>query len=68
MAKFKLLAGRHVISVEPLVKAQEGDVVESDRDLVALFGNTKFELLPEEKAPVVSQNAAPAKKPVKKDS
>lgn len=70
MAKYKLLAGKHVISFDPVVKAEPGDVVESDRDLVSLFGETKFELIPEsvpESSEKVSDEpVAAVKKPVKK--
>lgn len=42
MAKFQVLAGKHYVSLEPVQVARKGDVVESDRDLVALFGDEKF--------------------------
>lgn len=63
MAKYKLLAGKHVISFDPLVKAGPGDVVESDRDLVALFGENKFEFVLEPQ----KEKPEPQTKSVKKD-
>ena len=45
MAKFSLLVGSHVVSSEPLEIVQAPAVVESDRDLVAVFGSEKFKLV-----------------------
>jgi uncharacterized Fe-S cluster-containing radical SAM superfamily protein len=42
MAKYKVLEGVHVVSNEPLVMASVGEIVDSDRDLVAVFGDQKF--------------------------
>jgi len=59
LQKFKLLAGKHVISSDPLTKAVEGDIVESDRDLVELFGPLKFARVVEEKpAPSAQEETA----------
>jgi len=67
VAKYKLLAGKHFVSFDPLVKAVQGDVVESDRDLVALFGANKFEESAQESPEEVSDEpVAAVKKPVKK--
>lgn len=50
MAKFKILAGSHVVSNDPMVTAGVGEVVESDLDLVERFGSNKFELVEAEAA------------------
>lgn len=52
MAKFQVLAGKHYVSLEPLHVARQGDVVESDRDLVEVFGSEKFRRV--EEAPQVA--------------
>jgi hypothetical protein len=46
-----LLEGSHVIQNEPVSFASKGDIVESDRDLVAVFGKQKFKLVEGEKKP-----------------
>ena len=51
MAKYELLEGSHVIQNEPVSFAVKGDLVESDRDLVAVFGKQKFKLAEVEKKP-----------------
>jgi len=53
MARFKILAGSHVVSNEPLVVAGVGEVVESDLDLVERFGSNKFEEVGVEAAPAL---------------
>lgn len=53
MAKFKLLVGSHATCNEPLTLAQEGDIVESESDLVAIHGREKFSLVIEA-APVMA--------------
>jgi hypothetical protein len=42
MAKYKVLDGSHVVSNEPLVVVGRGEVFESDRDVIAAFGDQKF--------------------------
>jgi hypothetical protein len=66
MAKFRLLAGKHVISTDPLTKAVPGDIVESDKNLVELFGDNKFELVAEAATDVSESVVESTKKPVKK--
>jgi hypothetical protein len=51
MASYELLEGSHVIQNEPVSFASKGDIVESDRDLVAVFGKQKFKLVEGEKKP-----------------
>lgn len=51
MAKYELLEGSHVIHNEPVLFAAKGDIVESDRDLVAVFGEQKFRLVEGDKKP-----------------
>lgn len=49
MAKFRLLVGSHVTGNVPgtfeIMKARAGDIVESSRDLVAVFGPERFEFI-----------------------
>lgn len=42
MAKYKVLEGSHVVSNDPLVVVSRGDVFDSERDVVAVFGDQKF--------------------------
>jgi hypothetical protein len=51
MAKFEVLDGSHVVQQEPMHIASKGEVVESDRDLVAIFGEQKFKLVEGDKKP-----------------
>lgn len=55
MAKYKLLEGSHVVSNEPLEVVGKGSIVESAVDLVAKFGDNKFQLV--EADPVASEVA-----------
>jgi len=57
MAKYELLEGSHVVQNEPLVFASKGEVVESDRDLVAIFGEQKFKLVEGDKKPEPKKGA-----------
>jgi hypothetical protein len=45
MAKYKVLDGSHVVSNEPLEVVGKGSIVESAVDLVAKFGDNKFQLV-----------------------
>ncbi len=51
MASYELLEGSHLVSDAPMVVASKGEIVESDRDLVAVFGAQKFKLVEGEKKP-----------------
>lgn len=55
MAKYKVLVGSHVVSTDPVEFANTGDLVESPVDLVAKFGENKFQLV--EADPVASEVA-----------
>lgn len=55
MAKYKVLVGSHVVSTDPVEFANTGDVVDSPLDLVAKFGDNKFQLV--EAEPVASEVA-----------
>lgn len=59
MAKFKILAGSHVVSNDPMVTAGVGEIVESELDLVERFGSNKFELV--EAASAAKPEAEPKK-------
>lgn len=63
MAKFKLLVGSHVTCNEPLTFAQEGDIVESESDLVAIHGREKFSYVTEAAPAVASVQAADSQAP-----
>lgn len=57
MAKYELLTGSHVIENQPVAFAVAGDVVGSDRDLVAIFGEQKFKLVEGDKKPEAKKGA-----------
>jgi hypothetical protein len=57
MAKYELLEGSHLVSDTPMVVASKGEVVESDRDLVAIFGEQKFKLVEGDKKPEAKKGA-----------
>lgn len=61
MAKYKVLEGSHVVSNEPLVVVDRGDVFESERDLVERFGSNKFELVGVEAASAPKLEVEPKK-------
>jgi len=41
--KFKLLAGKHYVGMETVYKP--GDIIETDENLVEVYGRPKFELV-----------------------
>jgi hypothetical protein len=62
--KFQVLQGAHIICNDPLQDVVAPGVVESDRDLVAVFGDQKFKRLPDDE-PVQSPEPKKAEKGVK---
>jgi hypothetical protein len=57
MARYEILDGSHVVQSEPMHIASKGEVVESDRDLVAIFGEQKFKLVEGDKKPEAKKGA-----------